>query len=172
MSPPEILLIILRGVEATSHFNVKLVCRAFHRYASVIDTKTLTFAQATKCHAPIEAAMEPRIALVCCCCTRCGRVKDTSQFADRQAVRAKLDRTCVACGLQRKKYSAKVLPSIGREERIPCYDYLQPRPTYAGWRLKSAEAVIMLPVTSGKIYCEYCVETRLRFVTITSIYTA
>ena len=57
------------------------------------------------------------------------------------------------------------LPSIGREERIPCYDCLQPRPTYAGWRLKSAEAVIMLPVASGNFYCVYCLETRLRFVT-------
>ena len=161
--PIEILLYILRRVDPTDHLHVKLVCKIFNSCAD-IDTTTLTFAEAVKCHAAVEASFPRNRALVCCCCTRCGLIKDTSQFSDPQATKTKANRTCIACGILRSKYSNSCLPSVGRETRIPCYDCLRPMSLYAGWRLKSAEAAILLRLSAGTIYCERCLEFRLWFV--------
>ena len=164
--PDEILLMILSSVNATDHLSVKLVSTRFLSWASMIDTTTLTFVQATNCHAAIEATLPRNRALVCCCCTRCGRVKDTSQFADRQATKRKANRTCIACGIWNRKYSKRCLPLVGGEIRIPCYGCVRPRPPYDGWELKSAEATILLGYHRGReIYCKPCLEFRLRFVT-------
>ncbi len=166
--PTEILLNILSSVNATDHLNVKLVSKKFGTCAINIDTTTLTLAEATRCHAAIEASqvLFPRNrALVCCCCTCCGLVKDTDQFSDRQAMKTKANRMCIACGIRKLKYSNKCLPTVGGEMRIPCYDCLQPMSLYDGWKLKSAEAAVLLRLGAGRIYCEHCLESRLRFET-------
>lgn len=163
--PDEVLLIILGNASATDHLNIKLVCKKFCRCASAINTTTLSLAEAAKCHADIEASFPRNRALMCCCCTRCGLVKDTDQFSDPQAKKTTKNRTCIACGIRRLKYSAICFPSVGGEERIPCYDCRQPMPTYDGWELKMAEAKLLLPVGGRKIYCEHCLESRLWFVT-------
>ena len=164
--PNEILLSILSRVNATDHLNVKLVSKRFRACATDIDTTTLTLTEASKCHAAIEAAFPRNRALLCCCCTHCGHVKDTDQFSDPQAKKRKANRTCIACGIRRFKYSGKCLPPVGGEERIPCYDRLQPMPSYDGWKLKSVEARILLGLDVGKTYCEHCLESRLWFVTL------
>ena len=162
--PIEILLYILRKVDPTDHLRVKLVCKIFNSCAIDIDTTTLTFAEAVKCHANIEGSLPRDRALVCCCCTRCGLVKDTNQFSDPQARKTKADRTCISCGILRLKYSNSCLPSVGGETRIPCYGCLRPMPLYAGWRLKSAEVDVLLRLNPRTIYCEHCLELRLWFV--------
>ena len=162
--PNELLLNILSVVNPTDHLSVKLVSKRFRDWATSIDTATLTLAEASKCHAAIEATFPRNRALVCCCCTRCGHVKDTDQFADPQATKKKANRACIACCIRRKKLSEKSLPRVGGEQRIPCYDCLQAMPLYDGWELKSAEARLLLRLDVGKIYCEHCLESRLRFV--------
>ena len=162
--PNEILLCILSSVDARDHLNVKLVSKAFNRCAIDIDTTALTLAEAVNCHAAIEASFPRKRPLVCCCCTRCGLVKDTGKFSDPQATKTKANRTCIACGIRRLKYSNTCLPFVHGERRIPCYDCLQPMPPYAGWELKLAEATILLRLTTGTIYCGHCLEHRLRFV--------
>lgn len=164
--PTEILLYILGSVDARDHLNFKLVSKAFNSCAIDINTTTLTMAEAVKCHAAIEASFLRRRALVCCCCTRCGRVKDTDQFSDPQAAKTKANRTCIACGIRRLKYSNTCLPSVRGERRIPCYDCRQPMPLYAGWELKLAEAMVLLHLTTGTIYCGDCLEDRLVYVKI------
>lgn len=159
--PEEIVLNILGNASAADYLNIKLVCAKFCRCASAIDTTTLSLTEAAKCHAAIEAGFSRNRALRCCCCTRCGLVKDTDQFSDPQAKKTTKSRTCIACGIRRLKYSAKCLPSVGGEERIPCYECLQPMSTYDGWRLKSAEAKLLLRLDGGKIYCEHCLESKL-----------
>lgn len=163
--PDEILLVILSSVNITDHLSVKLVSKRFLSWASAIDTTTLTLAQAAKCHAAIEATFPRSRALVCCCCTRCGRVKDTTQFGDHQATKTKANRMCIACGIRNRKYSKRCMPSVGGEMRIPCYDCVTPRSLYDGWKLKSAEATILLGLRRDRdIFCERCLEARLRFV--------
>lgn len=162
--PIEILLKIIKNVDPKDHLPVKLVCKMFNSCALEIDTSSLTFAEAVNCHAFVEASLPRGKALACCCCTRCGLVKDRSQFSDRQATKTRADRTCVACGIRRLKYSDGCLPSVRRESRIPCYDCLRPMPLYPGWRLKSAEAAVLLRLSAGTIYCEHCLEVRLWFV--------
>ena len=162
--PLEILLYILRKVDPTDHLHIKLVSKIFNSCAIDIDTTTLSFAEAVKCHAAVEASFPRTRPLACCCCTRCGLVKDTTQFSDPQAARTKANRTCIACGILRLKYSNSCLPCVGRETRIPCYDCLCPMALYAGWRLKSAEAAVLLRLGAGTIYCEQCLEFRLWFV--------
>ena len=163
--PNEILLYILSSVDAKDHLNIKLVSQIFNSCAIDIDTTTLTLAEAVKCHTAIEASFPRRRALVCCCCTHCGLVKDTDQFSDPQATKTKVNRTCIACGIRRFKYSNSCLPSVDGENRIPCYDCLQPMSLYEGWRLKLAEATILLRLSTGTIYCERCLEHRLQSVT-------
>ena len=163
--PNEILLYILSSVDARDHLNVKLVPKIFNSCAVDIDTTTLTLAEAAKCHAAIKAFFPRNGALVCCCCTRCGLVKDTEQFSDPHATKKKANRTCVACGIRRSKYSNPCFPFVGGEHQIPCYDCLQPMSMYAGWRLKSAEAAVLLRLSTGKIYCQHCLESKLWFVT-------
>lgn len=168
--PEEILLNILGFGNATDHLNIKLVSTRFYHCAVAINTKSLSLAEAAKCHAAIEATFPRNRALRHCCCSRCGLVKDTDQFSDPQAKKKKKGRTCIACGIGRKKYSDKCLPSVGGEERIPCYDCLRPMPTYDGWRLKSAEAKLLLrpgSSTTGEILCEHCLDFKLWFVTCT-----
>lgn len=168
--PNEILLIVLSMVNPTDHLSVKLVSQRFLGCASTINTSTLTLAQVAECHAAIEATLPRNRALVCCCCTRCGRVKDTNQFGDNQATKAKTRRTCIACGIRNRKYSKRCMPSVSREIRIPCYGCLTARSLYDGWELKSAEATILLDLRRGReIYCEHCLESRLRFVTISPL---
>ena len=163
--PSEILLLILGSVNATDHLSVKLVSKSFHGCAVNIDTRVLTLSEAAKCHAAIEASIPRHRALVCCCCTYCGLVKDTDQFSDPQTTKkTKETRTCIACGIRRLIYSNKRLPSVGGERRIPCYDCLRSQPQYEGWESRSAEAAILLRLGAGKIYCEQCLECRLRFV--------
>ena len=162
--PSEILINILGSVNATDHLNVKLVSKSFHSCSIKIDIRALTLAEAAKCHAAIEASLPRHRALVCCCCTHCGLVKDTDQFSDPQATKNKDSRTCIACGIRRLIYSNKRLPPVGGEKRIPCYDCLRPMPLYDGWEPRSAEAAILLRLGAGKIYCEQCLEFRLRFV--------
>lgn len=156
----------LSSVDTTDHLSVKLVSKRFCRCAVVAikNTTTLTLAEATKCHTAIEATFPRNRPLVCCCCTDCGLVKDTDQFADPQAKKTKANRTCVACGIRNKKYSSECLPVVGREQRIPCWDCMQAMPLYDGWRLKSAEAKLLLHFgpRSKEVYCEYCLEGRLR----------
>lgn len=165
--PEELLLSILSSVDATDHLSVKLVSKRFCHCAVDIDTATLTLAEAAKCHAAIEAALPRNRALICCCCSHCGLVKDTDRFADPHATKAKAKRTCIACGIRRKKYSSECLPVLGREQRIPCYGCMRAMPLYDGWRLKSAEAKLLLRFEprSKEVYCEPCLEGRLRFVT-------
>ena len=163
--PNEILLNTLSMVRATDHLSIKLVSKRFLTCASAIDTTALTFAQATKCHAAIEATLPRNRALICCCCSRCGLVKDTNQFSDRHATKTKANRTCIACGIRNRRYSKQRLPSVNGQIRIPCYDCLAPKSPYAGWELKSAEATILLGLRRGReIYCEPCLEFRLWFV--------
>lgn len=163
--PNDILLYILSSVDARDHLNVKLVSKIFNSCAVDIDMTTLTLAEAAKCHAAIEASFPRNRALVCCCCTHCGLVKDTDQFSDPHATKKKANRTCVACRIRRSKYSNTFLPFVGGEHWIPRYDCLQPMSMYAGWRLKSAEAAVLLRLSSGKMYCQHCLESRLWFVT-------
>ena len=163
--PEEILLSIIHNANATDHLNIKLVSKEFCRCAIAIDTTTLSLGEAAKCHAAIEATFPRNRALRRCCCTRCGLVKDICQFSDPQAKKKKKGRSCIACGIRRLRYSDKCLPCVGGEERIPCYDCLRPMPAYDGWRLKSAEAKLLLHLGSGEIYCKLCLESRLWFVT-------
>lgn len=163
--PNEILLGILSYVDARDHLSVKLVSRRFCSYATAIDTTTLNLAEAAKCHAAIEAAFPRARALVCCFCTRCGLVKDTDQFSDPQATKKKAKRMCIACGIRKLKYSHQCLPPVAGEQRIPCYDCLRAMPCYDGWNGKLAEARVLLGLRVGQIYCEDCLESRLRFVT-------
>ena len=163
--PNELLLITLSMVNATDHLSVKLVSKAFLRCSSAIDTTSLTLAEATNCHAAIESTFPSNRDLICCCCTRCGRVKDTNQFGDPQAKKTRKKRTCIACGILRGKYSKRCMPPVGRELKIPCYDCLAPRPLYEGWELKSSEATILLGLRRGReIYCQQCLESKLWFV--------
>lgn len=162
--PEEILDMILGNANATDHLNIKLVSAKFWRCATAIDMTTLGLAEAAKCHAAVEAAFPRNRALRCCFCTRCGFVKDTDQFSDPQAKKTTKCRTCIACGIRRSKYSDTCLPSVGGDERIPCHDCRRPMPTYDGWRLKSAEAKLLLRLDRGTIYCEHCLESRLWFV--------
>lgn len=162
--PPELLLIILSSVNPTDHLNVKLFSKTFYDCALAINTTTLTLTEATNCHATIEASFPRNRALLCCCCTRCGLVKDKDQFSDPQATKTKVNRFCIACGIRRSIYSNKCLPTVGGEKRIPCYDCLQPMSLYEGWKLRSAEAAILLRLGAGKIYCRSCLEARLRLV--------
>lgn len=159
--PEEILFNILGNVNATDHLNMKLVSPKFCRCAIAIDTTTLSLAEAVKCHAAIEAGFPLNRALRRCCCSRCGLVKDTDQFSDPQAKKTAKSRTCIACGIHRFKYSDRCLPSVSGKERIPCYDCLQPMSTYDGWRLKAAEAKLLLRLGVREIYCEHCLESRL-----------
>lgn len=163
--PNEMLLNILGSVNATDHLSVKLVSKRFRGWATDIDTTTLTLAEVVRCHAAIEAAFPRNRELVRCCCTHCGLVKDTAQFSDPDAKKTKANRTCIACGIRRKKYSHRCLPTVGGQQRIPCHDCLRPISLYDGWKLKSAEETILLDIRAGKIYCEHCLESRLRFVT-------
>lgn len=165
-TPDEVLLNVLSMVEPTDHLSAKLVCRKFLRCAYIIDTAMFTLAQAASCHAAIEAKLPRNRALVCCCCTRCGRVKNTSQFTDNQATRTKKRRTCIACGIRRRRYTRKCMPSVGRETKIPCWVCLQPKPLYEKWELKSVEVTMVTNLYLGNgICCEDCLESTLRSVT-------
>lgn len=162
--PNEILLMILSSVNASDHLSVKLTSKRFLSGAFAIDTSSLTFAQANSCHAAIEAALPRDRPLNCCCCSRCGRVKDKNQFSDRQAAKTRAKRSCIRCCIRNRKYSKRRLPTVSGQIKIPCYGCVAPRPTYRGWKLKSAEATILLGYRGTVIYCQPCLEWRLQFV--------
>ncbi|KAL6719843.1 hypothetical protein ACLMJK_001764 [Lecanora helva] len=175
--PPEILLNILSQIHHDSLLSVKLVSKVFFTYVTAASHQRLEynnreFSAWCRYHTEIEASLPRGRPLNCCICTHCGRVKDTHLFTDTQARKDNPKRICIACGIDAKKYTEKVLPRVHDEYLIPCWSCKRAVPQFKNWRYTlslarhqfrippSASAAEMYSMMYGA-YCKPCLEEKI-----------
>ena len=156
--PSDIFKIILSYVVPVDYLKFKLVSKSFAVWAtSEFDWKNMTKDEVIQGQTSLEASLPRSRRLKSFICTHCGLVKASSQFSDSQAIKTKLKRICVSCGISDRIYTVGLLPKIDGRERIPCWNCRRAVPKYHKWKDALAlgkEALMKIIEQSSEGYIE------------------